>query len=383
MNVLKVGDSVTAIFEDGRMLSLSDCPNELFMKIINNDYTYEEVVKMLIPDFVDTIRLKKFITEESTWLRMKGNSVIMPSVSELSIPDDFVEKFVDAEKSGNEDLMTTYKNFWTLVSLNPDSRVRDNIFWFIRRWDMKISKSGLIIAYRNADIKKEGTEMDIDLIKLVTNEREKIKFVSKKSPKNYKVVKYLGNYYVVKEDQESFGAEEIGNLEELHQRIVESKEETATVFTDHHSHTFDIRIGQIVRMPREETDSCQDNTCSRGLHVASKGWLKQNYYGSVGLKVLVNPAFVVAVPPQDNYGKMRTCEYLPIGTVDFDEFGDVIDDISTDAYEDDYFNTICYEGNINNEDPNGYALNIPDMIEVDKEAAWENLRQIAKSLRNE
>lgn len=383
MNVLKVGDSVTAIFEDGRMLSLSDCSNELFMEIINNDYTYEEVVKMLIPDFIDTIRLKKFITEESTWLKMKGNSVIMPSVSELSIPDDFVEKFVDAEKSGNEDLMTTYKNFWTLVSLNPDSRVRDNIFWFIRRWDMKISKSGLIIAYRNADIKNEGTEMDTDLIKLVTNEREKIKFISKKSPKNYKVVKYLGNYYVVKEDQESFGAEEIGNLEDLHQRIVESKEETATVFTDHHSHTFDIRIGQIVRMPREDTDSCQDNTCSRGLHVASKGWLKKNYYGSVGLKVLVNPAFVVAVPPQDNYGKMRTCEYLPIGTVDFDEFGDVIDDISTDAYEDDYFNTICYEGNINNEDPNGYALNIPDMIEVDKEAAWENLRQIAKSLRNE
>lgn len=383
MNVLKVGDSVTAIFEDGRMLSLSDCSDELFIELINNDYTYEEVVKKLIPDFIDTIKLKKFITEESEWLMMKGNSVIMPSVSELSIPDDFVEKFVDAEKSKNEDLITTYKNFWTLVSLNPDSRVRDNIFWFIRRWDMKISKSGLIIAYRNADIKKEGTEMDIDLIKLVTTEREKIKFISKKSPKNYKVVKYLESYYVVKEDQESFGAEEIGNLEELHQKIVESKEETATVFTDHHSHTFDIRIGQIVRMPREDTDSCQDHTCSSGLHVASKGWLKQNYFGSVGLKVLVNPAFVVAVPPQDNYGKMRTCEYLPIGTIDFDENGDVLDDISTDAYEDDYFHTICYEGNINNEDPNGYALNIPDMIEVDREAAWENLRQIAKSLRNE
>ncbi len=68
------------------------------------------------------------------------------------------------------------------------------------------------------------------------------------------------------------------------------------IYTDSHSHTTTIILGQPVRMPREETDMCQENSCSRGLHVGSKGWLKQGYFGNVGLMVLVNPANVVAVP---------------------------------------------------------------------------------------
>lgn len=303
MNVLKVGGSVTAIFEDGRILSLSDCSEELFIDLINNDYTYEEALKKITPGFIDTINLKKYIQEESQWLRMKGNSVIMPSVSELSIPDDFVERFVEAERNNDENLMTTYKNFWTLVSLNPDSRVRNNIFWFIRKWDMKISKSGLIIAYRNADVKSEGKTFDTEFTRFISSERDKIKHVSKKSPRNYMVIAtgfdFMGQpkgYAVVKESDVSVYNTVIGNLEELYQGLMQAKAEETTTFTDHHSHTFEIKIGRIVRMPRELTDSCQDHSCSSGLHVGAKGWLKSNYFGNVGLKVLVNPAMIVAVP---------------------------------------------------------------------------------------
>lgn len=32
------------------------------------------------------------------------------------------------------------------------------------------------------------------------------------------------------------------------------------------------------------------------VHVASKDWLTQNYFGDIGLICLVNPANVVAVP---------------------------------------------------------------------------------------
>ena len=394
MNVLKVGGNVTAIFEDGKILSLSDCSNELFMDLINNDYTYEEVVKKIMPDYIDVISIKKFIEEKSQWLKMKGNSVIMPSVSELSIPDDFVEKLVESEKKGDENLITTYKNFWTLVSLNPDSRVRNNICWFIRKWDMKISKSGLIIAYRNADVKNEGEDFDLALTKTIVKERESIKHVMKKSPKDFVVIKFDNteyggdvSYTVEKIPYSNYGCQDgvvLGTVEELYQKLVNDEAVSATTFTDHHSHTFNINIGKIVSMPREHTDSCQDHTCSTGLHVASKGWLKRNYFGNVGLKVLVNPAFVVAVPPEDSYGKMRTCEYLPIGTISFDENGDVVDDISVEGFEDDYFNTICYEGQVNNEDLDNYTLPVPgDMIEIDRDAMWEKLRQIAKSLKNE
>ena len=52
----------------------------------------------------------------------------------------------------------------------------------------------------------------------------------------------------------------------------------------------------MVTMKRDACDSVQENTCSSGLHVAGKGWLKRNYFGNNGLVVLVNPADVVAVP---------------------------------------------------------------------------------------
>ena len=393
MNVLKVGGNVTAIFEDGKMISLPECSKELFMDLISNDYTYDEVLELITPGYKEATSIKDFIENESTWLKMKGSSVIMPSVSELSIPNDFVEKFVEAERQGDESLITTYKNFWTLVSLNPDSRVRNNIFWFIRKWDMKISKSGLIIAYRNADVKNEGEDFDLALTKTIVKEREYIKHVMKKSPKDFVIIKFDNteyggdvSYTVEKSPYSSYGCQDgyvLGTVEELYQKLINDDAVNTTTFTDHHSHTFNINIGKIVSMPREDTDSCQDHTCSSGLHVASKGWLKKNYYGGVGLKVLVNPAFVVAVPPEDSYGKMRTCQYLPIGTISFDDEGDVIDNISVDGFEDEYFNAVCYEGKINNEDNDNYVLEIPEMIEINKEEMWENLRKIAKSLHNE
>ena len=72
-------------------------------------------------------------------------------------------------------------------------------------------------------------------------------------------------------------------------------------------------------MPRNKCDSVQENSCSRGLHVAGKSWLTSNYFGDTALMVLVNPADVVAVPPIDNYGKMRTCAYYPVSIVEFDK----------------------------------------------------------------
>lgn len=385
MNVLKVGGSATVIFEDGKVITIPECSDETFFKLATKEFSFDEVMRMVNPEYVNTEELKRFISEESEWLALRGSSVIMPSVCQLSIPEDFVEKFVAAEKANDEVLIQTYTNFWTLVSLNPDSRVRDNLFWFIRKWGMSITKSGLIAAYRNADVKSQGTEFDLELTRVVVSERERIKHVSKKSPKDYAIVDFEGEYEVKKlESCCSCDCEIVGNLEDLYQNLINGKDAGVTTFTDHHSHTFTIRIGEPVRMPRQNVDSSQDRTCSAGLHVASKGWLKQNYFGSVGLKVLVNPAFVCSVPPEDSYGKMRVCEYLPIGTITFDENDDVVDNITTDGYEDDYFQHICYEGEVNNVDNDNYTIAVPDnMVEVDKDRAWENLRKIAKSLRNE
>ena len=142
---------------------------------------------------------------------------------------------------------------------------------------MKIADSGLIIAYRNADIKKES--------KYSTHETKNIINI-------YYEEKYLkhGNPYA----QTIFLNGENVNLGEAYDEIV--NEESSPIYTDQHTHTMEIKLGHPVSIPREECDANQEHSCSRGLHCGARGWLKQNYYGTVGLLVLVNPANVVAVP---------------------------------------------------------------------------------------
>lgn len=58
----------------------------------------------------------------------------------------------------------------------------------------------------------------------------------------------------------------------------------------------------------------------------------------------------------DDYGKMRTCEYLPVALIDFDEDGNVIEP-SINLYNDiQYLSTLKYSGDINNDDIDHYEI---------------------------
>lgn len=264
-------------FSDGSTYSTNEC-NDGVWNFLKENQDNEEAVKL---KFLNTSLFQgKALMEkvkDSSILTLRGSSVYMLDVSELTIPEDFVTKILDAEARGDEKELMKFKNFWTLVSLNPDSRVRNNLFWFIRKWDMQLTDSGLIIAYRNADIKEEA-KYSTEQVKNIINTYYKEKYINNADP--YKM---------------NFVDKGItGNLGELYDEIVNGGD--SPVYTDQHSHTTEIRLGKPVRIPREECDADQEHSCSRGLHTGAKGWLKQNYYGNVGLMVLVNPANVVAVP---------------------------------------------------------------------------------------
>jgi hypothetical protein len=148
----------------------------------------------------------------------------------------------------------------------------------------------------------------------------------------------------------------ITNLDALYNKLINDNSEETPIYTDAHSHSTTIKLGQPVKLDRDKRDANQEHSCSAGLHVGAKGWLKANYYGDVGLMVLVNPANVVAVPTIDEYGKMRVCEYFPVAIVDFDENGNVVEppyDVHTDV---EYLNQIAYEGVINNNDVDNYEI---------------------------
>ena len=309
--VIKVDNKVTVFLENGEVVEKEVTEDE-FKKVVEAQ-TDEEVLELLCPEYQKSIELhNNALTlvekiQKSKLLSMRGDVVYWEEVSCLSVPEELVKAIIKAEEEHNKLKISTYRNFWTLMSLNPDERCRKNLFWFLQKYGMTISRCGFFVGYRNVD-----------------------------------------------------------------------KTEEENVFTDHHSHTFKIRIGEMVTMDRDKCDTVQENTCSSGLHIGGKGWLKKNYYGDTGLACLINPADVVAVPPYDNYGKLRTCAYLPMDIIHYDETSNVIPLDVEDGFDCSYVTKVIYEGTMGTKEDSTYKINIPEIPGTTVESIQDKLLEIAK-----
>lgn len=314
--VIKFLNTVIVVFDNGDSYHRDNMTDEEYQAIINAEDD-ETVISILFPYIKDKMKEKSKVEEiinsvdESNILTRVGNAVYWLEVSGLSMPKELVYSILEAESENDTIRLETYKNFWTLMSLNPDEECRNNLFWFLNRNGLVISRCGFFVAYRNVDKHKSYTEKD-------------------------------------------------------------------EVFTDRHSRTFTIRIGEIVCMPREKCDSDSNHLCSKGLHLASKEWLKKSYFGTQGLVCLCNPAEVVAVPKDDCYGKLRTCSYLPIDKAKYDELGDIIPYDAKDGFECDYVPKVIYEGLMGTEKDSAYKIEIPDIPEINKESITDRLLDLAR-----
>lgn len=383
MKIVRLNSFCVVSFESGDSITIQNCTDEMYKKLTSVT-TKKEVINIIYPEteeynnFMDNIN-------NSAYLTVRGNSIFIESISKLTLPEDFAKKILEAEMSGDEDKLNAYLNFWTLLSLNPNSVVRSNLFWFLNKWGMVISKSGLIVGYRNVNIKTNKSGLSEDLIAFVSNKRTVIKSIHKKSPSKYNVYKSIDDIYFTKKEGSIIDTDDtyVGNLEELYQKITAEDDLDTPVYTDAYTGKFTIRLGHIVSMDRELCDHDQEHSCSCGLHVGGKGWLTKNYFGDTPIRVLVNPADVVAVPTIDSYGKMRVCAYYPMDIVKFDDDGDIVDDGIETGFEEDFVNKISYSGEINNEDNDNYSINIPHYEEIDRDKMWENIRNLAKKVRND
>ena len=300
MRVIRCKKSLTVVLSGGRIIQTNNCDDVMFKKVkrLQEEDNEFELINVLIPENKETeginsIRLIQFWrdVESTSELTKEGNSVYWRSVSSLSMPMSFAEKVMKAEKNKDTIKLNAYRNFWTLLSLNPDKEVRENLFKFLEKWGMVITKSGLFVGYRNV-AHKSGAGAD--------------------------------------------------------------------VFTDEHSHTFTITIGHMVTMPREECDSNSGNECSRGLHIGGTSWLEQNYFGSVGLVCLVNPVDVVAVPwANAEYGKLRTCAYMPIAKAEYKNYH-IVPFRTDSGFEEPFVPSILYDGVMATEDTASYAIPMPE-----------------------
>ena len=120
----------------------------------------EEAVKaLLIPQLKEVEETRTLLDkiDACPLLTRKGDSIYMEDISQLSLPKELIEAILEAYNYHDEDRLEAYKNFWTLLSMNPDSRCRQNLMWFLNRYGMRISKNGLFVGYRNADYKNNNS----------------------------------------------------------------------------------------------------------------------------------------------------------------------------------------------------------------------------------
>lgn len=250
MKVLKLQNSLTIIFDSEEIIS--DIPyTEETWNFLKENQDDESIVYERFSDNA------YYITSEevagSNLLVYDCGAVTMPLVSEISIPKDIVRQILKAEKSGDKKQINKWVNFWTFVSMNPNEAVRDNIFWFLNKWDIQITDSGLIRAYRNVDIYQEANrKYNTQFIKNVINSYYKEKYVNNNNPENiiYSEGKSLEFYY----------------------NDIMNEGNDTPIYTDHHSHTFRIKLGQPVKMPREETDQDSTVSCSCGSMCGPVNW---------------------------------------------------------------------------------------------------------------
>jgi hypothetical protein len=178
MRIVRCKNSLTAVLADGRIIQTNDCTDEIFeqVKKFKEEENEFELINLLIPEIDEEnadskeAALKKYRTffikvankaETSKILEVKvdddnNQAMYWPSVSPLSLPPELADRILEAERVDDQHLIDTYKNFWTLTSLNPRPEVRRNLFRFLTKWGMVISKSGLFVGYRNADTKVKG-----------------------------------------------------------------------------------------------------------------------------------------------------------------------------------------------------------------------------------
>jgi hypothetical protein len=257
------------------------------------------------------------------------------------IPMTLVE--VIKEYHDNNYPLDAILNFWKLLMINPDERVRTSLFDFITTHDFVLTDKGYMVVYKAVYRKNE---VDNTLPEIISNRFLHVKKTWKESPKNYLVYKNEeGEYAITKAEtaekwnEKERGVEVLGNLADLFNSIFNTDnkvgEESTALYTDMHSRTMTIELGVPVKMERKECDSDPAQDCSYGLHCGATAYVERfaNRGESIILVCLVNPAHVVAVPQYD-HSKMRVAEYFPYAFATYtDGKIDIIDD---PYFEDDY-----------------------------------------------
>lgn len=265
------------------------------------------------------------------------------------LPNTLVD--VIKEYHENEYPLDAIINFWKLLMINPDVRVRKSLFDFITTHDFVLTDNGYMVVYKAVYRKDNDKEKkNVTLSEFITNQWLHVKKDWKCAPNKYVVFQYLDEtdkYGITKaETAEGWDADDkqvkvLGKLGDMYSEFIASENNEAAddvpVYTDMYTRKMTIVLGKPVQMERKDCDSDPAQDCSYGLHCGATKYVERfaNSSASVILACLVNPANVVAVPNYD-HSKMRVSEYFPFAYATYEN--GKIDIVEQKYFETDYNN---------------------------------------------
>jgi len=315
---------------------------------------------------------------------VEGNSVYLTGTSR-SMPQLLVEKFIEIvdrvkyhkgfgftpDSLNEDDDYMAHKNFFMWCCLNPRAEVANELYRFLTDNSFKITKQGFFVALRNV-VTLHGSP---ELVYFVSNAYNKVKAVWKKNPDDYTIFLEDEEYKLVHKDNltktethtsttcpdclgdggwededawedgewvecERCGGtgevaeytyteewpidygQRIGTLTEIYLDLPNREENR---FTDNWTETFDIRVGQVVSMPKEDCNWSTQDCATAGLHFA--GYTAPYVLcGDTTVMTLHNPMKVVGIGTE----KGRCWEYLPFMLTTVQEADQIMNDRSFD-----------------------------------------------------
>jgi hypothetical protein len=418
LNVKLVNDSLTVVLSDGSILSKPNATKDDYIAAIS-----ARTEDTLYTICADSTVMEEKRRQEAEIARIKavqqgikrlegladfeidGNSVKLAGTGR-TMPQLLVEKFIELVDLYDVDPYNdvtddqeyqALKRFFMWCCLNPRAEVANDLYDFLNKNSFRITKQGFFVALRNVVTLHGGVE----LVQFVSNAYNKVKAVWKKSPDNYtvflenceyKLVHYSDLYETIEEydneTDESYEdeiavdhGEKIGNLTELYLDLPNRHENR---FTDAHTRTFDIRVGQVVNMPPQECNWSTADCAHAGLHFTAD---EINYVGcgDQSVLILINPMKVVGI----GEAKGRCYEYLPIMTVSREESTEILHDLDFDTLELDEAFAIHELENLAEKVKGGFVLeatkhqfNIPAMTHSQIENIVASLEEMKYSISN-
>ena len=344
INAVKFG-TVVSLSIDGKLqkksCKTSEEANILFKAILKaKEKPTDENVKGIYALLCEKIRVARKAGLEAD----PANGEVYLAGFNTPLPQlliDVIEEYTD-----NKYPIDAIINFWKLLMINPDKRVRNTLFNFIKIHDFSITDAGYMVVYKAVDY-KDGVKRDRTFEEYISNQVLHVKKDWKCSPKKYDVYKSndSGEYGIAKVEtvenwnEDDKGIEVMGNLGELYKAIfdgVTSDESTVPVYTDRHTHTMTIMLGKPVQQERKKCDGDPAEDCSIGLHTGCTDYVNRFATNCDAVLVCyVNPMNVISVPKSE-CSKMRVSEYFPIAVATYKD--QKIDVIEQKYFEDDYIN---------------------------------------------